>query len=77
MPLYTLARFFLAIGVICLLIGGGLYLAARLGLPLGKLPGDIFIQRGNFTFAFPIVTMIVVSILLTVVLNLIVRLLNK
>ncbi len=77
MPLYTLARFFLATGVICLLIGGGLYLAARLGLPLGKLPGDIFIQRGNFTFAFPVVTMIVVSILLTILLNIIVRLLNK
>lgn len=77
MSLYTLARFFLIIGVICLLIGGGLYVAARLGLPLGKLPGDIFVQRGNFTFAFPIVTMIVVSIVLTIVLNIIVRLINR
>lgn len=77
MSLYTLSRFFLITGVIFLLIGGGLYLAARFGLPLGKLPGDIFIQRGNFTFAFPIVTMIVVSIVLTILLNIIVRLLNK
>ncbi len=77
MSLYTLARFFLTLGVVCLLIGGGLYLAARLGLPLGKLPGDIFIQRGNFTFAFPVVTMIVVSIVLTIVLNLIIRFLNN
>ncbi|NUM46426.1 MAG: DUF2905 domain-containing protein [Anaerolineales bacterium] len=77
MSLYPLARFFLLTGVICLLIGGGLYLAARFGLPLGKLPGDIFIQRGNFTFAFPIVTMIVVSLVLTIVLNLIIRFINR
>ncbi len=77
MSLYTLARFFLITGVIFLIIGGGLYLAARLGLPFGKLPGDIFIQRGNFTFAFPIVTMIVVSIVLTILLNIIIRLINR
>jgi hypothetical protein len=35
-----------------------------------RLPGDIFIQRGNFSFGFPIVTCIVVSIVLTILLNL-------
>ena len=34
-----------------------------------RLPGDIFIQRGNFSFGFPIVTCIVVSIVLTILLN--------
>jgi len=77
MSLYTLARFFLVTGVIFLFIGGGLYVAARFGLPLGKLPGDIFIQRGNFTFAFPIVTMVVVSIVLTILLNIIIRFINR
>lgn len=77
MSLYTIARFFLITGVVFLLIGGGIFLAAKLGLPLGKLPGDIFIRRGNFTFAFPVVTMIVVSIVLTIVLNIIIRLLNR
>jgi hypothetical protein len=77
MSLYPLARFFLLTGVIFLLIGGGLYLAARLGLPLGKLPGDLFIQRGNFTFAFPLVTMCVISLVLTLVLNIIIRLINR
>lgn len=77
MSLYTIARFFLVTGVIFLLIGGGLYLAARIGLPLGKLPGDIFIRRGNFTFAFPVVTMILVSIILTVVVNILIRLFHK
>lgn len=36
---------------------------------LGKLPGDILIKRDGFTFYFPIVTSIIVSILLTVILN--------
>jgi len=36
-----------------------------LGLPFGRLPGDIAIRRGNFGFYFPIVTSIVVSLLLT------------
>jgi hypothetical protein len=38
------------------------------GVPIGRLPGDIAIKRGNFTFYFPIVTSIVLSILLTLLL---------
>jgi hypothetical protein len=41
-----------------------------LGLPLGRLPGDIVISRGRGTFYFPIVTCIVVSVLLTLFLSL-------
>lgn len=37
---------------------------------LGRLPGDIFIQKGNNTFYFPIVTCIIISIILTIILNL-------
>ena len=36
-----------------------------LGVPLGRLPGDFVIRRGNFSFYFPLATSIVVSILLT------------
>ena len=77
MSLHTIARFFLITGVIFLVIGGGLFLAAKLGLPLGRLPGDIVIKRGNFTLAIPIVTSIVLSVLLTVGINIIIRLLNR
>lgn len=65
------------LGVVFIVVGGLLYLAGRFGLPLGNLPGDIRIERGNFTCAFPLVTSIVLSIVLTVVLNLVVRFLNK
>jgi len=40
-------------------------LAIRLGLPLGRLPGDIVIHRGNTTLYFPIVTCLVVSVVLS------------
>ena len=41
-----------------------------LGVPLGRLPGDITLSRGRGTFYFPIVTCIVVSVVLTLVLSL-------
>jgi hypothetical protein len=43
-------------------------LLVMLGVPLGRLPGDFYVRRGNFSFYFPLTTSIVVSILLTLVL---------
>jgi hypothetical protein len=37
---------------------------------LGRLPGDIYVQRGNFTFYFPVVTAIIVSVVLSLLLAL-------
>jgi hypothetical protein len=37
---------------------------------VGRLPGDIYIRRGNFTFYFPLVTCILLSIVATIVLSL-------
>jgi hypothetical protein len=55
-----------------LLIIVGLILAAAgllitLGVPLGRLPGDFTVRRGNFTFYFPLATSILASILLTLI----------
>lgn len=58
-----------------LLIGGGLIAFAGLlflifgRLGLGRLPGDILIQRENFTFYFPLATLIIISIVLTLLVN--------
>ena len=54
-----------------LLIVLGLVIAAvgvivTAGVPLGRLPGDLVMRRGNVTFYFPIVTSIVISVLLTI-----------
>lgn len=72
-----LARIFMILGAIIFIVGGLMYLAGRAGLPLGRLPGDIYIERDNFTCVFPLATMIILSILLTVGLNLIAKFLNK
>jgi DUF2905 family protein len=49
------------------LLIAGVGLLMTLGLPIGRLPGDITIRRGNFTFYFPLVTSIVASIVLTLI----------
>ena len=61
-----------------LLVVGGLIIAGigmlvMLGVPIGRLPGDITVRRGNFTFYFPLVTSIIASILLTLLLALLRR----
>jgi hypothetical protein len=56
-----------------LLVWIGLGIAAlgvliMFGLPLGRLPGDIYVRRGNFSFYFPLATSIILSIILTLIL---------
>lgn len=62
-----MGRTLIIIGLILLVLGGILILGQKFGL--GKLPGDIFIQKGNFTFFFPIVTCIIISLILTIISN--------
>jgi len=55
-------------GRVLILVGlviAGIGLLISLGLPLGRLPGDLSWRRGNATFHFPLATSIVLSILLT------------
>jgi hypothetical protein len=60
-------------GGILLLIGVVLIVAGRLGLPLGRLPGDIVIERRGIEIRLPIVTSLLLSVFLTVLLNLVLR----
>jgi hypothetical protein len=48
-----------------LIAGAGVLIS--LGLPIGRLPGDFTIRRGNFSFYFPLATSIVISLLLTAI----------
>lgn len=77
MDMYNFARLFVFLGLTFLVIGGIAYVLTRFGLPLGHLPGDIRIQGQNVTCIIPIVSMILISIVLTVVVNVVLRLLNK
>jgi uncharacterized protein HemY len=55
--------------VIVGLVIAGIGLLMMTGLPIGRLPGDISIRRGNFTFYFPLATCIVLSLVLTLILR--------
>jgi hypothetical protein len=71
------------IGKILLIVGGiivilGLVLIFSQHIPfLGKLPGDIFVKREGFSFYFPIVTFLVLSILITIIINVILYFLKR
>jgi hypothetical protein len=69
----NLARIFVIIGIVFVVLGGLFYLGSRINLPLGRLPGDIVIQGKNITCIFPLATSIILSILLTVILTLLAR----
>lgn len=71
------------IGKLLLVIGGGVVLLGLLILVagripfLGRLPGDIFVRRGSGTFYFPVVTCLIVSIVLTIVVNVVLFLVRR
>ena len=70
---YPLARFLVVTGLLILVIGIIILVSSKLGLSLFRLPGDIVIKRDNFTFYFPWVTGIFISIILSLILGLFVR----
>ena len=72
-----IGRYLMIGGIVLLLIGGGIFLAAKFGIPLGRLPGDIRIEGKRGSFYFPLATSILLSLVLTVVLNIILRLFRK
>ena len=79
MDLNQIGRAILIMGVVLLVTGGLLMLVARIPAlrHLGNLPGDIRIQGEGFSCFFPLATMFILSILLTIVLNVIIRLINR
>ena len=58
-----LGRMLMAVGALLFVIGLAFTFMGRAGL--GRLPGDIVIERGNFSFYFPVVTSILVSLILS------------
>ncbi len=71
--LQYIAKFLITVGIITALIGAILLLFKNTNIPLGRLPGDIIIQKKNFTFYFPIATSVLLSIILSLILYLIFR----
>lgn len=64
-----MGRLLIVVGLVVVAVG----VLVTLGLPIGRLPGDITIRRGSFTFHVPLATSIVASILLTLLMLLLGR----
>jgi len=64
-----LGRMLVILGVVLVAVGGVLWLGGRVPF-LGRLPGDIHVERGSWSFYFPLTTSIILSIVLTLVLAL-------
>ena len=72
MAVESLGRMLIYIGIVTVLIGGFLILVAKVPW-FGRLPGDIVYRRDGLTIYFPLATMILVSLVLTILLNIIWR----
>jgi hypothetical protein len=70
-------RWLVLAGISLAAVGGLLWLAGRSGLPLGRLPGDIRIEREGFSCFIPLASSILISLLLTIALNVLVRWMNR
>ena len=77
MDLQNIGKWLIVIGLGLAVVGGALWVMGRVGVPLGRLPGDIRIEREGFRFYFPITSSILVSVALTILINLILRLFKK
>jgi len=73
----NIGRFLMIGGIVLFIVGVLVFVAAKFGIPFGRLPGDIHIERDGFSFYFPLGSSILISIVLTIVINVVLRLLKK
>ncbi len=69
MSLGDLGKILIGLGLVIVAVGVVLMLGSRIPW-LGRLPGDIHVQRGNWSFYFPLATCLVISIVLTLLFSL-------
>ena len=79
MDMQAIGKILLIVGAVIAVIGGLLILASRVPFlsSLGNLPGDIHFEGQGFSCFVPIVSMILISVVLTIVLNIVARLINR
>jgi len=71
-----LGRWLLLFGVLLVIVGGAVLLLGKVP-SIGRLPGDIVIQRDNFSCFFPLASSILLSIVLTVLLNIVLHIIRR
>ena len=77
MNMADLGRLFLILGAVAILIGLLLLAGGRFFPWLGHLPGDIRIERENFKVYFPLATMLLLSVVGSIVLNIVIRIFRR
>jgi hypothetical protein len=73
----SLGKWVIYAGLALIVVGFLIWLGSKWGISFGKLPGDISVQKEKFSLHFPIVTCILVSIVLTILINFIFWLFRK
>jgi hypothetical protein len=73
----SLGKIVLILGLVLAVVGALILLLGRVGLPLGRLPGDIRLQNENASCYIPVGTMILLGVLLTILVNIVIRLLQR
>ncbi len=66
----VIGKFLILMGIFLVVIGFAFLWGQKIPF-LGKLPGDIYIRKGNFAFYFPVVTCIIISLILTLIFSII------
>ena len=73
----NIGRLLMIGGILLFVVGGLVFLASKFGIPFGRLPGDIRINGEHGSFYFPLASSILISIVLTILFNIIIRLFKK
>ena len=74
---FGIGKILIFLGLMLALIGVFIWIGGKIGIPFGKLPGDINIQKERYSVYFPVMTCVIVSILLIIFLNLLFWFLRK
>lgn len=72
-----IAKWIVFFGLGIVVLGLLVWIGGKIGIPIGKLPGDIRVQKEKFALYFPIVTSLILSLFLTVIINLILWIFRK
>lgn len=68
-----IGRVLIVAGAVIIILGLVLAFSGKLPF-LGRLPGDILIRRDGFSFYFPVVTFLIISVIVTIIVNVVMRL---
>jgi hypothetical protein len=75
--LTSVARWIVVMGLALVALGGIVWLAGKMGLQLGRLPGDLRLEGSGFRCFVPLASGLLLSLLLTLLINLAIRLINR